>query len=90
MVNGIDVNTKLEASLKQLHGEGHQGIMMKHFRTGNFDMSPPSDGLIGTAPCADFSLLGTNDKIGLSGDRGNSSTNSWSSFATWHSEGRAL
>ena len=31
MVNGIDINTKLEASLKQLHGEGHEGIMIKDF-----------------------------------------------------------
>ena len=72
MVNGIDVNTKLEASLKQLHGEGHQGIMIKDFRNVNFDMSPPSDRLIGTSPCAVFSLLGTNDKISLSGGWGGS------------------
>ena len=58
--------SKLEASLKQLHGEEHQGIMINDFRTVSFDMSPPSDGLIGTSPCADFSLLGTNDKIGFS------------------------
>ena len=72
LVNGIDVKTKLEASLKHLHGEEDQGIMIKYFLTVNFDMSPPSDRLIGTSPCADFSLLGTNDKISLSGGWGGS------------------
>ena len=60
----------LEACLRQLHGEDHQGIMIQDVRQVTFATLPSSDGFIGTSPCGDFSVLGANDKIGLEGERG--------------------
>ena len=70
MVNGIDINAKLEPSLRQLHGADHQGIRIQYVRDVVFAACLSSDGFIGTSHCGDFSLLGSNDKIGLEGESG--------------------